>query len=661
MSSPKKTQPYGTWLSPINSSLIAEGTITFSEVKLDTQGDIYWLELRPTEAGRYALMCDGEQQDIIQAPFNCRTRVHEYGGGTYIVYKGMVYFSNFADQRIYQIDRKNGNTPVPLTCESNNASIRFADATVDFHREQLITVCEDHIQAGNVINTIAVVSLTKDASSNQPIHIVSGHDFYSSPRLSPDNRRLVWISWSHPNMPWDNTELFIGEFDLNKEEPVLTNVQKLVGGENESIIQPKWSPDGKFIYFISDKSGWWNLYRTTPDGLNIEQILEMQADFGRAASQIGLSFYDFDASGNIVAVYIKDGSSNLVRIDTQTHTLVPLVPTEVYTDIFSVRIHGDRVYFIGGSPIKPTEVVEFNMQTNTIRSLRRSTNVQVDECYLSVPAAIKFESGNETAYAFYYPPKNDDYEVLDKSKERPPLLVRAHGGPISATSSAFSLSIQYWTSRGFALLDVNYRGSTGYGRAYRERLKRNWGIVDVEDCIAGARYLVEQGKVDKNRLTIDGRSAGGYTTLCALTMHNYFSAGASHFGLSDLELFVQDTHKFESYYLDSLVGEYPAEKSVYIERSPIHHAEKLSKPIIFFQGSEDKIVLPNQAEIMVNALKQKHVPVAYLLFDGEQHGFRKTENIKRSLDAQFYFFSKIFKFQMADAVEPVHIENLTND
>jgi dipeptidyl aminopeptidase/acylaminoacyl peptidase len=446
---------------------------------------------------------------------------------------------------------------------------------------------------------------------------------------------------------------------LNNEKNLkLINKKKLFGKTNESIVQPEWSPDGKSIYFVSDRNNWWNIYRSTIDGQSVEHIYDMEAEFGGPAWQFGSTYYGFDSNGNILTLYWTNGIAKLGHIDIQTKKLTALTATEIYTDIRYVRVHKENLYFIGSSSMKPSEIVEYNIQTGKSRILCRSTNTTIDQRYLSVPEMITFKTGNDIAYGIYYPPKNDDYPISLNTTELPPLLVRTHGGPTSATTSAFNLRIQYWTSRGYALLDVNYRGSTGYGRQFRDSLKDNWGIYDVQDCIAGAEHLVQQNKVDRNRLTIDGGSAGGYTTLCALTMYDYFSAGASHYGVTDLELLARDTHKFEARYLDRLVGEYPAKKDIYIERSPINHVKNLSKPIIFFQGSEDKIVLPNQAELMVNTLREKHLPVAYVLFEGEQHGFRKAENIRKSVDGQFYFFSKIFRFQMADHVEPIPIENL---
>jgi len=648
---------YGTWLSPIQSALIVEKTISPIEIQVDEQGTAYWLELRPSESGRYALHSNKQQDDLLPKPFNSRTRVHEYGGGSYLVANNRIYFTNFPDQRIYQLNLQDNQTVVPLTGESKDAAQRYANMIFDSYRQQIICVHENHIDEHNVQNSIAAVSVNDSGSVKT---LVDGYDFYSSPSMSPDGKYLVWICWNHPNMPWDQTELWIGEL-TNDSNQLLINKRKLFGKVNESILQPQWSPDGKFIYFVSDRSNWWNIYRTTSDGQNLEHIYDIKAEFGGPGWQFGTSYYGFDADQNLVAAYWTNGLAKLARINVQTKTLTPLPATEIYTDIRYVRVYKNKVYFLASSAVRPTEVVEYDFNENKTEVLCRSMDLSIDERYLSVPEMITFKTGDSIAYGIYYPPKNGDYPISSDSTELPPLLVRTHGGPTSATTSAFNLRIQYWTSRGFALLDVNYRGSTGYGREFRDSLKDNWGIYDVQDCIAGAEHLVQQKKVDRNRLTIDGGSAGGYTTLCALTMYDYFSAGASHYGVSDLELLAKDTHKFESRYLDNLIGEYPAKQNIYIERSPMTHIKSLSKPIIFFQGAEDKIVLPSQAELMVNALREKHLPVAYVLFDGEQHGFRQAPNIQKSLDGEFYFFSKIFHFNMADKVDPIPIENLPVD
>lgn len=635
--------PYGSWKSPIVSELIVAGTIGLGQVRLDN-GNIYWSELRPTEAGRSVLVCrtpDGNTTDLTPAPFNVRTRVHEYGGGSYLVHQGTVYFSNFADQRLYR--QTPDSEPVAITPE---VAWRYADGVVDAQRDRLICVREDHTGDGEAVNTI--VALPVAGSEAQTI-LVSGSDFYSSPRLSPNGRYLAWIGWNHPNMPWDGTELWVAEVT---ETGTLTNAQKIAGGLEESIVQPEWSPDG-VLYFVSDRSGWWNLYRWVQGA--IEPLCLMEAEFGSPHWIFGLSNYAFESSESLICTYSKNGISYLAQLNLQTQQLTE-IPTP-YTEIGGVHVGSGSVVFSGGSATEPGVIVQLDLATQKLSILQRSSTLSIDPGYLSEPRTIAFPTENGlTAYGFFYPPKNKDFAA--PPGERPPLVVKSHGGPTAATSTAFNLKIQYWTSRGFAVLDVNYGGSTGYGRAYRDRLKGQWGIVDVDDCANGAKYLAAAGEVDANRLVIDGGSAGGYTTLCALTFRDTFKAGASYYGVSDLGALAADTHKFEARYLDSLIGPYPDRKDLYDARSPINFTDRLNCPVIFFQGDEDKIVPPNQAEMMVAALRAKHLPVAYVLYEGEQHGFRKAENIKRTLDGEFYFYSRVFGFTMADDVEPVAIENL---
>lgn len=433
----------------------------------------------------------------------------------------------------------------------------------------------------------------------------------------------------------------------------LKNEMRVAGGPNESIFQPEWSPDGHCVLFISDRTGWWNLYRWR-DG-RVESLCAMEADFGRPQWIFGMSTYAFASSDCIICTYSQQGSWHLASLDTKRRKLEPIETP--YTELSSLRIAAGKAVFVAGSPTESTSVVQMDLATRRPEVLRRSSHVAIDPGYLSMPQAIEFPTEEGlTAHAFFYPPRNRDY--VAPSSERPPLLVISHGGPTSATVSTLSLGIQYWTSRGFAVLDVNYGGSSGYGRAYRERLNDQWGVVDVDDCVNGARHLVERGLVDGKRLAIRGGSAGGYTTLCALAFRKVFTAGASHFGLSDLEAALKETHKFESRYSFRLIGPYPERRDLYRERSPIHYVEELSCPVIFFQGLEDKIVLPNQAELMVDALRAKGLPVAYLAFAGEGHGFRRAENIKRTLEAELYFYARVYGFELADAVEPVTIENL---
>jgi dipeptidyl aminopeptidase/acylaminoacyl peptidase len=479
--------------------------------------------------------------------------------------------------------------------------------------------------------------------------LVAGNDFYSSPRLSPDGSRLAWLTWNHPAMPWDGTELWVGELSPDGS---VNQARAIAGGPAESIFQPEWSPGGT-LYFTSDRTGWWNLYRWTKN--RVEAVCPMEAEFGQPQWVFGGSLYAFDSESKIICSYSKSGRSYLAQIDTTTGVLALL--ELAYSAISRVQTAVGRAVLIAASATEPTCVVEVNLATRALKVLRRSRQVELAPGCFSTPRPLEFPTENgETAHAIFYSPQNRDY--VGRENEKPPLLVMSHGGPTSAASTSLQYSVQYWTSRGLAVLDVNYRGSSGYGRAYRELLKGGWGIVDVDDCVNGARYLAETGQVDGNRLAIRGGSAGGYTTLCALTFRDTFKAGASHYGISDLEALAKDTHKFESRYLDGLIGPYPERRDLYIERSPIHFTELLACPMILFQGLEDKVVPPNQAEMMVEAVRAKGLPVAYLTFDGEQHGFRKAENIKRVLEAELYFYSRIFGFGLADVIEPVQIDNL---
>jgi dipeptidyl aminopeptidase/acylaminoacyl peptidase len=639
-----KVAPYGSWNSPITSELIASGTIVPGQIVLDGE-DIYWVERRPSEGGRYVIVRrspDGRVTDMTPPSFNARTLVHEYGGGAFMVSDGTIYFSNFTDQRLYR--QRSASEPQQITSGTN---LRYADGIMDSKRERIICVREDHTEQGReASNTLVSIALNGGGSSQV---LVSGNNFYSSPRLSPDCSCLAWLTWNHPNMPWTQTELWVGEI---MKDGSIGHTKRVAGGVDESIFQPEYSPDG-ILYFVSDRTGWWNIYRWR-DG-HVESLCEMEADFGEPQWLFGMRTYSFESANRIICCYTQHGTWHLASLDTQTSELAAIKTP--YTSIAFLQASPGQAVFLGGSPTEFDSIIRLDLSTRKLKVLRSSSDVTVDTNYLSMPQAIDFPTEQGlTAHAFFYPPKNPDYTA--PPGERPPLLVMSHGGPTGATSSILDLTIQYWTSRGIAVVDVNYGGSSGYGRAYRQRLQGQWGIVDVDDCVNSTHYLIARGEVDPDRLAITGGSAGGYTTLCALTFRNVFKAGASYYGISDLEIFAKDTHKFESRYLDSLVGSYDEHSDLYRERSSINFIERLSCPVIFFQGLDDKIVPPNQAEIMVKALREKGVPVAYIPFEGEQHGFRRAQNIKRSLDAELYFYSKIFGFELADPVEPVPIENL---
>ena len=642
-----QTAPYGSWKSPITSDLIVKESIGLGQVKADGD-DIYWIEMRPSEGGRQVIVrrtSDGRTADVNPPGFNARTRVHEYGGGDYIAHDGVVYFSNFADQQLY---RQAPDSEPQLVSESSiNAQLRYADFVVDAGRSRLISVREDH-RADNreAVNTLVALPLEGGAVQV----LVSGNDFYSSPRISPNGDWLAWLTWNHPNMPWDGCELWVGELGV---DGALINQQLIAGGLRESIFQPEWSPDGT-LYFTSDRSGWWNLYRAPADAA-VECVCEMPAEFGAPQWIFGLSTYAFESADRIVCAFAERGLWRLGAIDTQARTLQRIEAP--YNEISYVCAAPGRAVFRAASPQAPFSIIEMDLATRGTKVLQRASRIDIDSGFISEPQPIEFPTeGGLTAHGFYYPPKNSDFAA--PNLERPLLLVKSHGGPTSATVAVLMPGIQYWTSRGIAVLDVNYGGSTGYGRAYRERLNGAWGITDVDDCVNGARFLATRGDADGNRLMIDGGSAGGYTTLCALTFRDQFRAGASHYGVSDAEALAKETHKFESRYLDNLIGPYPERRDLYVQRSPIHFSDKLSCPVIFFQGLEDKVVPPNQAETMVEALRHKGVPVAYVAFEGEQHGFRRAENIKRALDGELYFYSRVFKFELAEPVDPVPIENL---
>jgi dipeptidyl aminopeptidase/acylaminoacyl peptidase len=586
---------------------------------------------------------EGARRDLTPAPFNVRTRVHEYGGGAYAVQDGVIVAANFADQRLYRIE--DGAAPHPLT-PASDGKLRYADLEPDLARGRVLAIREDHRAAGEAVNTIVALALSGGDSGRV---LVEGHDFFSSPRLNAAADRLAWLSWDHPDMPWDGTRLWSAGIAADGG---LREVRQVAGGEREAIVQPAWSPEGR-LYFVSDRSGWWNLY--CADNGWVRAVLPMSAEFAGAAWAFGMRWYGFLDRATILACFSEDGRWHLGTIDVAAGRLQRVdVP---YTELSGLVVEGGQAIFRAGRPDAPAAIVLLNPENGRASELGRAGELPVDPAYLAVPESITCASENGAhAHAFYYPPTNPDFNA--PSGETPPLIVKSHGGPTGSTSAELRLSTQFWTSRGFAVCDVNYGGSTGYGRAYRERLNGRWGEVDVADCVAAACALVADGRADARRLAITGGSAGGYTTLCALTFHDVFAAGASHYGVSDLEALAKETHKFESRYLDRLIGPWPEAAALYRSRSPIHHVERLSCPIIFFQGQDDAVVPPSQAELMVEALRRKGLPVAYLTFEGEQHGFRKAETIQTVLRAELAFYGRIFGFLPADGLADLIIENL---
>jgi dipeptidyl aminopeptidase/acylaminoacyl peptidase len=640
MSSPV-AKPYGSWHSPISARDVAAGGVRIGQVVMDGH-DVYWVEGRPNDAGRSVIVRwtpDG-MEDLTPAPFNVRTRVHEYGGGAFAASDGTLYFSHDGDGRLYRQDP--GDMPRSITLDDDAL---YADLVVDQKRDRLICVQEDHRVDGEPVNSLVAIPATGGESSR----LFGGTDFVSTPRLSPNGTHLAWLSWNHPNMPWDGCDLWIAGITSNGS---LTPPEHVAGGVNESIFQPAWSPDG-LLHFVSDRSGWWNMYQWR-DG-SAASLFPREAEFGLPQWVFGMSTYGFAGPNTIVCAGFEDGKWRLWLLDAESGEANSIdVP---FTEISDVQAHEGISVFTGGSPADPVGVVRLDLGSRTTQRLSKPSGKEVPPAHVSKPEPITFPTGNGwDAHAYFYPPTNPDY--VAPQGELPPLIVESHGGPTSGTSTALSLSRQFWTSRGFAILDVDYGGSTGYGRAYRQRLDGEWGIVDVDDCVNGARYLANQGRVDPERLIIRGSSASGYTTLAALTFRDTFRAGASRYGISDLEAMATETHKFESRYLDRLVGPYPEAQNTYRQRSPIHHIDQLRCPLIVLQGLEDKVVPPNQAEMIVDAVRDKGLPVAFVTFKGEQHGFRKAESIIRSLEAELSFYAQIFGFEPAGDIEPVMVENL---
>ena len=639
----KKVAPFGSWSSPISIDLLLKGELRLAAARWDGT-DLYWIEGRPDEDGRQVIVrrsADGAIADVTPRGFNARTRVHEYGGGDYAVSSATVWFTNFDDQRMYRQDP--GESPRPITPEGD---VRHADLTVDAVHERIVAVREDHSRSGEEpVNTLVALDMN---GHRDAIVLATGNDFYSSPRLSADGRRLAWVTWNHPNMPWDGTELWVGE---RGADGTMSSSSKVAGGSSESICQPEWGPDGE-LYYISDRTGWWNLYCAR--GHREEALCRVDEEFGGPQWVFGRSHYQVLDGNEILCLHSRSNVYRMSRLDLRTGVLSPV--KLLYSYLEGVRVSGRKAVMFAASPTHSLRVLTVDLDTGAEEVVRATVTTHIDANHFSVPKPIEFATeGGATAHALYYPPRNADFE--GPSGAKPPLVVHSHGGPTSAALPVYNLEYQYWTSRGFALVDVNYRGSTGYGREYRDMLRGAWGVADVEDCINAARHLVDQGLADPEHVAITGGSAGGFTTLLALTKKDFFRSGASHFGVGDLESFRKETHKFESRYLETLVGPYPERADLYRERSAVNFAEHLSCPIILFQGLDDRVVPPDQSEEFVAACKAKKLPYAYIAFEGEQHGFRRAPNIQRSIDAEFYFYSRIFGFEPADEIEPVTIEN----
>ena len=633
--------PFGSWASSITADRIVSGSIRLVQPSL-SQGCCYWIESRPQENGRSVLVCldpNGQTIDLTPAPFNARSTVHEYGGGAYLASAGNCWFVNFDDQRIYATGI--GSAPRAITAAGEK---RYADLCHDATRNRLIAVCEDHSGTGEAVNSLVSVDL-RDGTTRD---IVSGCDFYSSPRLSPDGRKLAWLCWNHPHLPWDQTELWVAKLD---EHGQVRHPRQIGGDKPAALLQPEWRESD--LYFVSDAGNWWNLYRW--DGEQVRQLTDEHAELGQPHWMFAMRSYGLCQLPLVVGSFVADGRSRLYRISLEDGSAQPVLFP--YSHIEQIHVERDRALLLAGAPDRPMAVIDFDLRNDTWRVLREAESLELDASMLAVPQAIEYPtSDGESAHALYYPATNAGYRGSGSEKE--PLLVKCHGGPTAASSPALDLRTQYWTSRGIGVLDVNYRGSTGYGREYRHSLYGRWGKADVDDAVFGARHLADEGIADNDRMMIRGGSAGGYTVLCALTFHDAFRAGASYYGIGDLESMFAHTHKFESHYDHQLLGLNGNREQIFEERSPSRHAEKISCPVIFFQGLEDKVVPPGQSEHMVEILRKRGIPVAYLAFAGEAHGFRQAENIRRALEAELAFYARILRFEPYGDLASIQIENL---
>jgi dipeptidyl aminopeptidase/acylaminoacyl peptidase len=632
-------RPYGAWASPIDAASLAEGAIGLADLRA-ANGRLYWLETRPAEGGRLVIMTldGGAVRQLTPEGFNARTRVHEYGGASYVAAPDGVWFSHFRDQKLYW--QPTGGAPEALTPEG----YRYADA-VRMPGGGLIAVREDHTDPAKVRN--AIVRLSGTAGAGQVLYGES--DFVAYPRLSPDGKRLAWIAWDYPAMPWDQTRLYVADLG----DVALGDIRQVAGGDGVSVLEPQWGADGTLTW-ISDESGFWNLYDDR-DGAP-RPILPRRAEFAGPLWGLGQANYALMGDGRIVTAAHEAGGETLLVIDPIAGAARPIeLPFLALSSI--QRLDEQRIAALAYAADEGAAVVLVDVASGAFEVVRRPSPASVPAAAISHAEAISFPSANgRTAHALFYAPTNPAFRA--PAGETPPLIVQAHGGPTAAASGAFSLSTQFWTSRGFAVVDVDYGGSSGYGRAYRQLLDGQWGIVDVEDVIAAARHLAEAGRADPKRIAIHGGSAGGFTVLAALSQSDVFSAGGDFYGVADLEALARDTHKFESRYLDGLIGPWPQAKAIYDARSPINHLEGFSAPLLILQGAEDPVVPPNQAHMIRDALRAKGTPVAYIEFAGEGHGFRRAENIIRAKEAELYFYGKVFGFDPADRLEPVQIENL---
>jgi dipeptidyl aminopeptidase/acylaminoacyl peptidase len=637
--------PTGSWPTPITSELVVRAAARLGEVVVDGE-DVWWSESRPSEGGRSVIVrrsADGTVTDVLPAPWNARTRVHEYGGGSWTVSAGTLWFTEFSDQRLYRLD-PGSDTPVAVTPEPGlPAAIRHADFRVV--PDGLLAVRETHAEGdrpAEVVNELVRVG----AGGTEVL--VSGPDFVSDARLSPDGQTLAWLQWNHPDMPWDAAQLVVRTADGTETV--------VAGGNGESVVQPVWDADGS-LWFLSDRTNFWSLYRRAPGG-EIQLVLDAGCDIAGPQWVFGQSRYALLDDGRIVLAYGRAGADRLAVLEVGK----PLRELDLPYAVFRcVTVQGTSVVCVAGGPAHEPVVLRVDVDSGKPEVLRPARDLGLDPAWFAQPEHVTFPTedrgtGIDVAHALVYPPANPEASAPDG--DLPPLMVVVHGGPTANAVPVLNVEIQYWTSRGFCVADVDYRGSTGYGRRYRDALQGRWGVVDLDDVVACARYLADRGRVDPARMAIRGGSAGGYTTLAALTMRpGVFTAGASHYGVADLGALAAETHKFESRYLDGLVAPWPSGADVYAERSPINHVDALDTPLAVFQGDEDAVVPPDQAEAIVAALRKKGVPHAYLLFAGEQHGFRKAENIRAALDGELSFYAQVWGFDLPadEGIAPIDV------
>ncbi|HZT97695.1 MAG TPA: prolyl oligopeptidase family serine peptidase [Chloroflexota bacterium] len=616
------SSPPGYWPSPISPEMVAEGGRSFGDLQVDGE-DIYWSEGRPLEEGRYVIVRyrDGHIEDVLAPPWSARTFVHEYGGGAFTVHRGTIIFSNGGDGGLYRLD-PGAREPAPICAIEG---LRFADMAVDANRGRVIAVIEDH-RGTEVRNFIGAVPL----AGGEPTTLLEGNDFYSNPRLSPRGDQLAWITFNVPNMPWDDTMLYRSSLDEAgmPEEPVL-----VAGGEGESVMTPLW--DGAAdLNFISDRTNWWGIY-TERNGDQVPRLVT-EAECALPAWIFGRASYCFLDDGRLVAGVGKDGVWRLAVVESDGTIRFLTLP---FTEIGALACRGSEAVMLTAGPTYADSVVLTDVDRNGFTILQSAVDVAVDTDYISAGEPVTFASGTESAHALYYPPRNGQEALAPGAL--PPLVAHAHGGPTSAASNGLDLRVQFWTSRGFAFLDVDYRGSTGYGRRYRQALYGNWGVVDIEDTLNAARHLADRGLVDGRHMFVTGGSAGGYVALMAVCGHDVFAGCTSYFGVTDLVPFAGDTHKFEAHYTDLLLGPLPECESVYRERSPVQLVDGIDVPVLLLQGLDDHVVPPSQAEEMRDALIRRGIPCEYIPFEGEGHGFRRAGSIIASYKAELDFYRRI--------------------